>query len=400
MILEEAIQETQQVINIMKNIKFIIILFLFISDFSFSQGRFNTYQSELMYTPRSYNELARLPMEMKRRHDNNLEYLYQIEEWIIDLKSKINSKIYLVALNEMLYNLDNIKKTGLANSYSSLKEVEMYIQDKIVNEYKKEIEKKSTIYETYEQAKKEIEGENYESAYSRLNYIIAQDSENVQALFWRGKLNLYIRESYELAINDFKKMISIYPDDSELFSLRAEAYYRNKDFNLSISDYTKTLSLSPDDTNALFMRALAKTEQGDRTSAIEDYDKIIKLENSVEPINFKISTVYNNKAYCLVHLENFNEALLNVNKALVLDKTEAYIWDTRGELYYKIKQYQKCISDMNSAILIKENGNSYYYRGLAQLKLGKKIQGCKDLSKASDLGHEQATESLSEVGCN
>ena len=61
--------------------------------------------------------------------------------------------------------------------------------------------------------------------------------------------------------------------------------------------------------------------------------------------------------------------------------------------------YEKCISDMTKAILIKEDSNSYYYRGLANIKLSKKENGCKDLSKAGELGKTNAYSEITK-NCN
>ena len=73
----------------------------------------------------------------------------------------------------------------------------------------------------------------------------------------------------------------------------------------------------------------------------------------------------------------------------------APIWDTRGEIYYKLGEYEKCIKDMNKAISIdKEADNSYYLRGLAKIKIGKSEEGCKDLSKAGELGKTEAYEAM------
>ena len=41
---------------------------------------------------------------------------------------------------------------------------------------------------------------------------------------------------------------------------------------------------------------------------------------------------------------------------------------------------------MTEAINLKEDNNSYYFRGLSNIKLKKKEFGCKDLSKAGELG--------------
>jgi tetratricopeptide (TPR) repeat protein len=112
-----------------------------------------------------------------------------------------------------------------------------------------------------------------------------------------------------------------------------------------------------------------------------------------------MSTVYNNKAYCLVELGKNLEALPFVNKALQLDKTESYIWDTRGEIYYNLGQFQNCIKDMSMAIQINsESENSLYYRGLAKIKLGNNRAGCDDLSLAGENGKKEAYDAI-KINC-
>ena len=66
-------------------------------------------------------------------------------------------------------------------------------------------------------------------------------------------------------------------------------------------------------------------------------------------------------------LQNF--ALDAVNLALNLVNDKSHIWDTRGEIYYHLGEYQKCIDDMTKAINISSNGNSHLYRGLAFSKI-------------------------------
>jgi tetratricopeptide (TPR) repeat protein len=175
--------------------------------------------------------------------------------------------------------------------------------------------------------------------------------------------------------------------------------YKNKEFLNSITEFTKYLEIDKTNTDAMFFRALAKSELKDRYGAINDYERIIEL-NSEYPMRYgKLSTIYNNKAYCLVGLNKYQEALPFVEKALELDKTEYYIWDTRGEIYYNLGNFDKCILDMTKALSIKENDNSFYYRGLSEIQLGQKVNGCKDLSKSGELGNEKAYEEISK-NCN
>jgi len=117
-----------------------------------------------------------------------------------------------------------------------------------------------------------------------------------------------------------------------------------------------------------------------------------------------MGTVYNNKGYCLIELNRLDEALPFLNKALELEPNESYIWGSRGELYYKKGDYRKCINDMKKAIEVSSKtkagstdpGLPYYLMGLSKIKLGEKEDGCKDLSKAGELGKSEAYEAISE----
>mgnify|MGYP004417265245 CR=1 FL=1 len=183
--------------------------------------------------------------------------------------------------------------------------------------------------------------------------------------------------------------------DKVLSALEDEKAYDPKGyFPIVDSNNAKPMVASPKNTDALFTSALTKSKNGDLQEAIKDYDEIIKLEKTVKPTIYKMSTVYNNKAYCLIGLGKYNEALPFANKALELDNTEAYIWDTRGELYYKIGKYKECISDMDNAISIEKNSNSFYYMGLAKIKTGQQTQGCEDLSKSKELGNSDAKNDM------
>lgn len=169
-------------------------------------------------------------------------------------------------------------------------------------------------------------------------------------------------------------------------------------FSATESDYSRILDKNQKNVDALFERALSRSKQNhDLNGAIEDYNTIISLEGKVKPTIFKMSTIYNNKAYCLVNLGKYEEALPLANKALELDKTEGYIWDTRGELNYKLNNYQECIADMEKAISIKENNNSLYYKGLAEIKLNKQTEGCEDLNRSKKLGSNEAEKAIEKL---
>ncbi|RIA10191.1 tetratricopeptide repeat protein [Flavobacteriaceae bacterium MAR_2010_72] len=178
-----------------------------------------------------------------------------------------------------------------------------------------------------------------------------------------------------------------------LYGMRGMANFFKQNYSQSIFDITK----SADETNNilpqyLFFRALAKSEVGDYFGAINDYDIIIPKGDDGQ--NYDMATLYNNKAYTYVKLKNFKEALSLVTKALNLNKNTWYIWDTRAEIYLNTEEYKKAIDDATKAIQIHEHSNSFFIRGMAHIKLNNRELGCKDLSRAGELGKKEAYDEI------
>ncbi len=322
----------------MKKVLFIAAMMM--SIFCFSQGRYDNPNSygNIRYQPESFESRSYVPIELAKKHQNNQQYLKSLKKWILDLQSQMSSEKHIEGLG-MLYDLlVKIENKNLAQYSEYLAEAEETARDIIRN------------YNTWLKEEKEREKNSYE--------------------------------------NSTKKILA------DAFS-----YYKNKEYAQAIISFSKYLEEDKNNTDILFYRALVKSDFNDKEGAIADYDKIIELHSNYPLLNFKVATAYNNKAYCLVGLKKYSEALLLVNKALELDKTENYIWDTRGEIYYNLGEYYKCIEDMSKAISIGESDNSYYIRGLAYIKLNNKNKACADLLKASELGNYEATKKRKEI-CN
>ncbi len=254
-------------------------------------------------------------------------------------------------------------------------------------------EQNAAVY--YEKAQELWKNKDQRGALEQINLSIDASPNYAGSYYFRGFIYLYGIKNFDKAVDDFTKAIQMQADFEGAYFYRGMSYNSLEKNIEAIKDFTKVISLNKDNTDAYFMRALIKSNMNDRQGAISDYDEIIKREKSATPSIYKMSTVYNNKAYCLVELDKPSEALPFVTKALDLDESEGYIWDTRGEIYFKLGDYEKCIKDMNKTISIdNEADNSYYLRGLAKIKIGKKEDGCKDLSKAGELGKTEAYEAM------
>ena len=149
----------------------------------------------------------------------------------------------------------------------------------------------------------------------------------------------------------------------------------------------------------IFIRAIAENKIGSYNTSNSDYDFLI---NNYENINYKtnsLATLYNNKAYNFILLKEYEEAKPLIEKALSLDDKIGYIWDTKGTLDFYLENYQEAIISITKALECTDKDktfytNSYYYRGMSYILLGNKEKGCVDLEKSKSLGKKEAQEAI------
>ncbi len=172
----------------------------------------------------------------------------------------------------------------------------------------------------------------------------------------------------------------------------------------AIEDYTIAIDMDSSFIDTYFMRAIEKSTVGDELGAIEDYRELFNWQGVEDPSRFLWGTVYNNKGFSLIRLGRYEEARPLIDKALELEPEEDYIWSSRGELHYLTGEYENCIDDMDMAIELSNSGVSiapglghevsYYFRGLAKIKLGHIEEGCADLRESKRIGNPDAAGEL------
>lgn len=234
---------------------------------------------------------------------------------------------------------------------------------------------------------------NFEKAYSIVNQI---KSNYPSCLYLKGLLELNYKLNYIDAQNDLKQYYEIYPNNNAAFLIGYVSELL-KQPNEAIKYYSIIINSDNTFLDAYFRRGIMLTEIENRVEAIKDYDYIINFTRTNNQNFEQIATVYNNKAYALIALKKYDEAEPLVEKALLIDQSLSYIWDTRGELNYHKGNFQQCIEDMNKAISISESANSFFFRGLAKIKFGLKEDGCIDLIKAKEQGESEAIIKIQEL---
>lgn len=84
--------------------------------------------------------------------------------------------------------------------------------------------------------------------------------------------------------------------------------------------------------------------------------------------NPKFALAYRNRASCLMEIDNFDAAMIDVNKALALNPKLAIAYSDRGKIYNERRNSKQAIQDFSTAIaLSKSNPNYCFYQDRGSL---------------------------------
>ena len=249
---------------------------------------------------------------------------------------------------------------------------------------------------------------------SSANKIFTTQGSNKAYLFNYVGLTETMLKNFNAAIIAFDSAITLNPKDADQLVNRGLAKLSNEDFNGAKIDFQLALTLNQDHSLALYnLGVLAKTH-----GSLEDSEKL--LNEAIER-NPDLPYPHAQLAYLKYSRGDFKNAILEYDKAILIDSTDADYYLNRGLVKEKLKAYTSSLSDFTKAISIKPDfekawfsrGNvltklnrleeavedyslaiiynphyaaAYYNRALDRNKLGRTSEACEDLLKATEYG--------------
>lgn len=160
----------------------------------------------------------------------------------------------------------------------------------------------------------------------------------------------------------------------------------------TLSDEIAAAETTADARHAVFARAVAYAETQDFEAAIADLTTYIRHNGTSAMAHWQ-------RAYCLARMAEFNaaqgldakatlrSAMDDINKAIDLDPTNAYLYYDRAYLNVVNKDYGLAAADYSQAIFLDgDMAEAYFNRGLVSMNGDNWRDGIADLSKAGELG--------------
>lgn len=131
---------------------------------------------------------------------------------------------------------------------------------------------------------------------------------------------------FHAAIADFDTAINLNPKYAIAFNNRAVAYRMLGKEDAAIKDFEAAIEIDPDYLEAVLGKAISHRNLGDYASAHDSLDRAIKM-------NPKYGPTYRNKGDVFMRQQQFGEAIVFYNQALILDIRDADAYFNRGLAY-------------------------------------------------------------------
>lgn len=305
----------------------------------------------------------------------------------------------------------------------------------------------------------QITFETSDPVLSGLTERIAEDPENSEAYYERAKI-LKDRETYDSAIRDLNKAISLDSSKAEYYHLLSDAYldyYKSgealdvmekvgekfptripsllklselqlilKQYDASFFTVQKIMNLDKQNAEGFFMLGMIYRAQGDNDRAINSFQSAVELDPEIVDAwiilgdlfadkDFKIAERYYDNAIRLdpenlqsyhakaFYLQNSNRTSQAIQLYKEINRrdpqyTDAYL--NTGILYLDLDSLSQAFEHFDILVKIEpQNYLGYYYRGITKMFSGDKEGAKADLDQALrfNAGFEKAEIALREL---
>lgn len=224
---------------------------------------------------------------------------------------------------------------------------------RVINPYSK-----SYLTRTYPNIKKSVDYKNEGNRSGEISSLTS--GNNYWSYFLLGRIYLE-NGDYTNAISSYKKAIENNPENSQPYLGLAEAYIGISDYNNALTALNTYLGKNPNSDIAYALRAETYLNLNDVNNAENDIEKAVKIDENIAYLltkgkilykkgdynsaieilnklsrNVQTSEVYKYIGLCDYALNDYANALINLDKAIILsddDKDLAVIYNkVKGEL--------------------------------------------------------------------
>ena len=232
------------------------------------------------------------------------------------------------------------------------------------------------------------ENKKYSDALIKINEAIILDNKNAELYYLRGEIHFALNK-YNESLKDYEKAIEINPDSKESLNgkILSVAFMGELKDALDLAD--EAIKNSPSDPNFYYSRGIINLERGKYVKASEDFDQDLSLGDKNEFRNFLYRGV------AKLNLQEYDEALEDLNMAVDLDSKSASAYHTRGRIYYEKREYEDAIKDFETSLNFNpQNEVAYYNLGMTYYKMEDLDKACRYFNESCSMDYSLACKMI------
>ena len=146
-----------------------------------------------------------------------------------------------------------------------------------------------------------------------------------------------------------------------------------------------TADLEADTANKFYNYGVQSLNLDDFGNAIKYFDQALAENTTMMKKTDALLYLYRNKAYALIQLEKYNDAISTVDEGLSYYPKDAILWNNKGYALYRLGKPQEALRLYNTAISYDGNyTNAYINQGNVLRDMGKYSEAVTAYTRANE----------------
>ncbi len=198
-----------------------------------------------------------------------------------------------------------------------------------------------------------------------------------------NRRDTHSKDFYLKRIEATTDSIEAYPDKAKFLLKRALLKKHTKNYNGALKDLSRAEKQLGNGFFIHFLRANIRSGMIHYIKMMEDDTHIINIDMNNQLVEQPISRE--------VTFHDYKKVIQDYNKSIELAPQFVYTYYNRANTKIKNKSYEAAINDYNKSVFLdSEFPQAYFNRGLTYIYLQQTTKGCIDISKAGELGIQEA----------
>jgi tetratricopeptide (TPR) repeat protein len=204
----------------------------------------------------------------------------------------------------------------------------------------------------------------------------------------------FVLKDYANALNDYTKAAEVKPTDYLVWYYIGQLQSDRRNFEEAIRAYEKCFQYNPTHPDGWINLGFSYGELHKRTEAIRTYDRALRIPN----VSGR-GLILNNRGYSYLEMRRFEDCRRDLEEAISVDPEIPMSHISLGEYYIEVEKYDQAIEKFNHALNMparsdRETLVALYRRGQAYYKKREYQRAIQDLEAATRVRLEHTEETM------